>query len=527
MKKLCAVIAILLVLTMLLSACAKAPDETPNAGNGTTEQTGNQQDGGQKDSGEPKSLTVGTLLSSDSFDPATASSNSTVHLVYDSILTRDPSTGEVIGGLAEKWEFNEDGTVLTLTFREGIKFTNGEPVTPEDALYSLMRFIENDQFYTDSGFSNIDFDACSVEGNVLTLKLFEATPLIVDQLADGKWAAVVCKSYVEANPDSFWDAPVGSGPFILTENVNGSHYAFVRNEEYWRGAADISELTYYIYGDATTMFIDFENGDLDVAIDISASDADRMIGGEVDGQYQMFNTNDINYVSLPWYTPEFDDIRVREAIALALDVEGITKSAFGSLATPADSVGMPSLAFYESQGAHEQDVARAKELMAEAGYPDGGLSFNLVIFNLPAKQKQAEAIQACLREIGIEIVIEAYDPPTAIPIYMQMGTAIALGGTGGGNYDIAKYLSDSAADASNQTTAIQDEQYNEWLTTGRYSMDSEKRAECYANIQRWQAENYRWIPLNWPVSYTVFQNDVHNIMAFDYRTLYIYEVTKD
>lgn len=511
-------------LTALLLAMAMAFALIASACSGGAESTG------KGDSGKAaadKTLTIGTLQTSDNFDPTTSSSNPTLNLVYDSILMRDPETNEVIGGLAESWEFGEGNTTLTLHFREDVKFTNGETVTPADALYSLKRFTVSDQFYTDSGFDNIDFDACVVDGNDLTLKLFEATALIVDQLADCKWAAVLCESYVEANPDSFWDAPVGTGPFILEENEAGSHYTFSRNDDYWQGAAQFSEVTYYIYSDATTMFIDFENGDLDVAINVAAADADRLIEGEVDAQYERFNTNDINYLSLPWYTPEFDDIRVREAISLALDVAGITKSAFGSLAVAADSVGMPSLPFYVSQGEHKQDIERAKELMAEAGYADGGLSFNLVIFNMPEKQKQAEAIQACLREIGIELTIEAYDPPTAIPIFMQMGTAIALGGTGGGNYDIAKYLSDSAADASNQTTAIQDEQYNEWLRTARYSVDEAERAECYASIQQWQAENLRWIPLNYPVSYTAYQNDVHNVMAFDYRILYVYEMTKD
>ena len=531
-KRLCLLLALVLMFTLTLAACSGGAED---GGGQDTQQSSGQEttqggsDGGSTDStgGGDKTLTVGTLMASDNFDPTTSSSNPTLSLVYDSILMREPETGEVIGGLAESWEFNDDSTELTLHFRDSVSFTNGEPVTAADALYSLKRFATNDQFYTDSGFDNIDFDACTVDGNDLTLVLREATPLIIDQLADCKWAAVLCQSYVEANPDSFWDAPVGSGPFILEANEAGSHYAFTRNDDYWQGPADFSEVTFYIYGDATTMFIDFENGDLDIANNVSASDADRLIAGEVDAQYVCINTNDINYLSLPWYTPELDDIRVREAISLSLDVAGITKSAFGSLAVAADSVGMPSLPYYVSQGKHERNIDRAKELMAEAGYPDGGLSFNIVIFNMPEKQKQAEAIQACLREIGIELTIEAYDPPTAIPIYMQMGTAVMLGGTGGGNYDIAKYLSDSAADASNQGAAVKDEQYNEWLRTARYSMDEAERAECYANIQKWQAENYRWIPLNYPVSYTAYQNDIHNVMAFAYRVLYIYNITKD
>ncbi|MBE6974524.1 MAG: ABC transporter substrate-binding protein [Ruminococcaceae bacterium] len=534
MKKHSALLALLLAMLMLLSACGAgqgnapaapaapdAPEAAAPAAPAAPEAEAPEEDA------EPKTLNIGIILTSDTFDPTLASNNPALQEVYDSILTRDPVTYEVIPNLAESWEYNEDGTVMTLHFRDDVYFTNGEKLTPEDALYSLSRYTVNDQFYSDCGWDNINFDESYAEGNDLVLKLNSSTPLIEAQLADGNWGTVLCKSYVEANPDSFWDAPVGSGPYILTENVADSHYALVRNENYWNGVPDVSNVNYFIYGDATTMFIDFENGALDIAVDVAAADAARVINGEVDAQYQMMDTHDINYLSLPWYTPEFDDINLRKAISLALDIEGITRSAFGDMAEVADSVAVKGLPFYESQGEHVYDLDQAKQLMAETGYEPGELTFNLVVFSMPPKQKQAEAIQACLAEIGINVTIEAYDPPTAIPIYMAMGTGIALGGTNGSNYDLAKYMSDSAADASNQTTAIKDEQYNEWLSTGRYSLDPEERAECYSNIQKWQAENYRWIPINYTKSCTVFQNNVHDISGFVYNRLYLEHITMD
>lgn len=534
MKKNCLILAILMSICLVLSACgsspqenAPAPDQAPSAqpdSGGTPAEDPAPQD---PENSEPKTLSIGTLLTSDTFDPTIVANNPTLMLVYDSILTRDPETNEIIGNLAETWEFSEDGTEVTLHFRDDVYFSNGEKLTPDDALYSLGRYRVNDQFFKDSGWENIDFDNSRVEGNDLILKLFQSTPLIEAQLADNKWGTVLCQSYVEANPDSFWDAPVGSGPFILTENASGSHYALERNESYWGTPADISSVYYYIYGDATTMFVDFENGDLDMAIDVASSDADRMIEGGIDAQYKMMETYDINYVALPWYTPEFDDIRIREAISLALDREGISKAAFGNLAETADSVGIKGLPYYESQGDPKYDIEAAKKLMADAGYPDGGLEFNLVVFSQPAKQKQAEAIQACLAEIGITVTIEAYDPPTAIPIFMAQGTAIALGGTSGSNYDLAKYLSDSSLESSNQTTSVHDEEYNEWLSTARFSLDPEVRADCYSKIQKWHAENYRWIPLNYIQSCTVYQNNVHNVYAFNYNNPDVYHITKD
>lgn len=512
MKKCGFILALVMVLSILLTACGQ-PGETQSqalSGSGTPEQPNT----------ESITLNVGTLEPTDSFDPTVSTVGLGINAVYDSILARDYNNGrEIIGNLATDWEYIDD-TTLVLTFRDDVYFSNGEKMTPADALFSLKRFLNNDQFLSDSGFDNIDFDHCVVEGNTLTLKLFQPSALLLGQLANASWGNVLCQSYVEENPDSFWDAPVGTGPYVLVENISGARSSYKRNENYWGKPPAPDFVNFYHYSESTTMFIDFENGVLDVALNISASDADRLTSGEVDGNYKLILTNDVDCITLPEYVEAFNDIRVRQAIAYALDTEAIAKAAYGSLAEVAGSVIPTGMQFRDdSIPANEHNLEAAKELMAEAGYSDGELELLMVVFNIPTKQLVAEVVQAQLREIGITVKIEAYDPPTAIPIFMKGGCDINLGGTNGGMWDPALILNNASKDTTNLPMRISDAEFNSWLSEAKYTTDDSVRADCYQKAQTWLHDNYWWIMIDYPQACTAFSKSIANVEGYDFKTI--------
>ena len=511
MKKRTSLIALMLAAMMLFcTACSPGNGDTPSDG-----EPGNTGGG----SGESVTLNIGTLEPTDTFDPTVATFNMGPVMVYDTLFVRDYSgTGEIKGNLVSEWEYTDD-TTLVMTLRDDVYFSNGEKLQASDALYSLKRFLTNDQFLTDSGFDNIDFDNSVAEGNTLTLKLYQPSALLIGQMA-GLWGSVVCESYVEANPDSFWDAPVGTGPYVLVENVSGSHSSYARNENYWGEAPVPDVVNIYNYSESTTMFIDFENGAIDIAVNIAATDADRLINGEVDANYKLMLTNDIDCITLPEYVEAFDDIRVRQAIAYALDTEAIAQAAYGSMAQVATSVVPSSLDFFDSSiPANEYDPDKARELLAEAGYNDGELELLMVVFSVPVKQTIAEVVQAQLREVGITVNIEAYDPPTAIPIFMQGGVDINLGGTNGGMWDPALIFNHASQDTTNLPMRITDEHFNELLETAKYTTDDAVREECYIEAQNWLHDSYRWIMIDYTQACTAYSKDIAEVYGFDFKTV--------
>ena len=344
------------------AASAETKQETP-ADAGTQDDT----PAPAEDSGEPKELRVGTLDSTDNFDPCSNSDCALgLMLVYDTVLKLNYETMEVEPCIATEWNWVDD-TTLELTIRDDVTFSNGDALTPDDVLYSLSRFIyENDQF--DPGYDVIDFDASTVDGNKLTLKLKEVDADFLLELANDRWASVVNEDYVKANPDSFWDAPCGSGPYTCLENVDGSHSTYQRREDYWGDLPSASTITVQNYSEATTMMADFETGALDIALDVGETDYQTAIDGGYgdDVQGKTFKTWDLLALCLPQYMDMFQDAKLREAISLSIDTQAITNAVYGSMGQVADSILISGCDYYEPIGVHEYNPEKAKELLKEA-----------------------------------------------------------------------------------------------------------------------------------------------------------------
>ncbi len=522
MRKLTILLALLLCFAMLMSACgAPAAEEEAAAPNAAAEVAEPAEEV------QARTLTVGTQDAADGFDP-TVNSNCGLGLmlVYDTVLYRDPETGVVGPMLAESYEFTDE-TTLVLEIREGVTFSNGETMTPEDVLYSLQRFVtENSQF--DPGYDNIDFENSTIDGNTLTLKLFTAAPNIINSLANDRWASVLCKSYVESTGDeAFWDKPVGTGPYTCVENLNGSHSTYQIRDDYWGDMPEAETITVRHYSELTTMMVDFENGVLDIALDVGETDynlaMDGSYGDDVVGK--LFPTYDILAVTLPEYVEVLEDINVRKAIALSLDAAGITQAVYGSLGTVADSSLIPGVEGYKSIGVNEYDPEQARQILADAGYAEGDISLLMVFPSMPANEKASTIVQAMLAEVGINVTVESGDFATVIPRLMNNECELSLFGTGGGTYTATDIYATVGASSTNAGARCTDETFNEYLTSGSTEMDPDLRAEAYSNAQDALAETYRFIPLSYANAAVLYHHNVDGITGTVARGLSLRFVT--
>lgn len=472
-----------------------------------------------EESNEPKSLTVGTMDTTDTFDPCVASScRLGLMLVYDTVLKLNYDTQDVEACIATDWNWVND-TTLELTIRDGVYFSNGDLLTPDDVLYSLSRFVyENDQF--DPGYDNINFDACTVDGNKLTIVLNEIDADFLANLANDQWASVVDESYVTENPDSWWDAPVGSGPYICLENVEGSHSSYERRDDYWGELPSASTVTVQHYTESTTMIADFENGVLDMVLAAEETDYLAAVAGDYgsDVQTKLFPTYDIISVQLPEYNPIFDDINVRKAIAEAIDYEAFANAVFGSLGSASDSFMISTMKYYAPQGIIEYNPEDAKQLLADAGYGDG-LEMKLVIPQTPSNERAATILQSFLADVGITLNVESYDFATAIPILMANGTDISIGGTGGGTYLASQLLDTISMYNTNGAASIKDPEFNAHLDAALATLDEDVRAEEYAAAQEWLFNNYRTLPIGSSEAAVLYHGNISNVTGLVARTI--------
>lgn len=485
MKKARKIFALLLAAAMLLTMFAACGSEASAEAQGS----------GDAAASAGKTLTVGLMAESSGFDPA-ESHGSTIGmaLVYDTVVRMDVN-GQLQPCLATEWEWTDDTTVV-LTIRDGVKFSNGDPLTPEDVLFTFRHFTEGSATYAaDTGYDNIDFDNCSVDGNKLTIKLFEPDVLFVDRMVSFRWSSVVSQKLSGMTDEEIWSSPVGTGPYTCVENVSGSYATFKRNDNYWGDLPEAEEITVRYYAEETTMMIDLETGAIDIAVGLSDNNAKRLESGEAKGQCKVVSTGDMIMFTMPEYVELFEDANVRQAFAHALNVEQLTKISMGELGKPATSTVLETTKFYKNVGAYAYDPELSKQLLADAGYQEGDINLKIVYVQSDVNDKMCEAVQSMLKEIGVNLEVYGYDFATAISYFMSGDLDFSLGEYSENCFDPAIPYSFGAEDCTNACMALKDEHFNDLLRQGQATNDEAKRKEIYEEVQDYMYELCRWIPV--------------------------------
>ena len=439
-------------------------------------------------------LTVGLTDTADSFDPSVSFNSVGMTLVYETILTKDPYTGEITSTIAESWKYTDECT-LVIQFKDGVYFSNGEQLTAEDALYSLHRMI-----LTNSRWSTFvdafNFEKSTADGLTLTLVTDEPFGPGLNYLTS-RYASVLCKSYVEScSEEDFWDKPVGSGPYACVENVSGSHATYALRDDYWGEYEGAETITTKFYAEQSSMMLDYENGDLDMAFDLSVSDAERAKNGGVEHSTVIIApVYDTYTVCLPEYVEAFNNEKLRMAIAHALDAEAITAAAMGVLGVVATSTLPVGVDYHIDVGGYEYNPELALQYLEESGVDPSTLTLRFVVVNSSTNNNIAELVQAYLDVLGIKVEITSADLPTAVPLFMAGETELVINSMGASAQEPDQQYDTVKASSTNATVRITDPEMDGYLMTGRNSVDPAVRQENYENAQKWLYDSYREIPI--------------------------------
>ena len=506
MKRTISLFLALVMMLCLCSACGSSAEkaesaQAENAVAAPAEQSAAEAPAAEETS-EPAApvshdLVVGTIQAPGSVDPCGSTNLIGRQLVFDSLFVMNPATGQIEGQLAESWEYTDDCT-LKVVLKEGATFSNGEPVTAEDVLYSYQRYITSNS-QTSSYFMVYDFDASYAEDDqTLYLVTYEPYgPGITNLLNRG----IVCKSWCEGieNEDVWWDAPVGSGPYRIVENVSGSHAKYELRNDYWdtESIPEAETITVRSYAEPLTMAIDFENGDLDACFQLDETDARRFQDNPVEGvDLEIVPIHDTYMLCLPEYIPAFDDVRVRQAIAYAIDMDAVADTGMGCLALPASSIIPDGVSYHIDVGQHEYNPDTARQLLDEAGF-DYSQTFNIVLVQNATNQRICETIQYYLGEVGIQMTVESCDLPTAIGHFMKNETDMSLKETTEGAPDLEpnRILDTMLETSTNGGVRITDPEFSSYLNGALNTIDPDERAEFYKQAQEWAYENCRSIPI--------------------------------
>jgi peptide/nickel transport system substrate-binding protein len=469
---------------------APASDATGDAGNsGDT--------GGPGDDGGAKVLRVGVTEDSSSFNPwAGAGGATAMYLVYESIVQRE-GNGQVITWCAESVDWI-DNTTFVVKVRDDVTFSDGDKLTAEDVVYSIDRAMEATQ--------TVPYDPKATtiadDGLTITYTMLEEYGPFKGQLDN---FFIVNKSAVEDwgdDDERWWDRPVSTGPYSVVENVSGSHVTLKAREDYWNKDAmpEWDEVIINLYSNPTAMFVAFENDEIDLVAGIDANDAKRLQSGDIANadttKFEVVPGNANYLLCLNPNKKEFQDIKVREAIANVINRESVGEVAFGGLYQIDDSSVSPGSNYYTSTGSYDKGVDYAKECMAASSYPDG---FDMKVSGMSSDAKIWEVLQENLSQLGINLTFETFDLPTYMPMMLEGGiTDAALMTSLGGNPTGDPYHELSSFNPTNgpfSDIRLEDGEYKEIWDKGVFSNDEAQRAEYFAKIQQWLYDNIQAIPL--------------------------------
>jgi peptide/nickel transport system substrate-binding protein len=325
--------------------------------------------------------------------------------IFDNLLTRD-AAGKIVPQIGTAWRYVSD-TVIDFDIRSDVKFHDGSALTPEDVVFSVKR-ITNPAFKSPQlGQFNSIISAEVTGPATVRLTTKEPYPALLAQLVK---LSIVPKRHVESAGDvKFNLEPIGSGPYRLVSWQKGVRATLEANESYWRGKPAIRRITFQPVPDAATRIADLRTGKADIARGLNADEA-AVIKNDSQLQILSIPTERIGYLFVNALWGPTKDVRVRRAIAYALDRGLIIEALLGGYGRPVDIMLTPANFGYMADiKGHAHDLARAKALVKEAGAEGAELPF---ITSPVYDQRIVQAIQQMLGEVGLKVTISTSDQAT-------------------------------------------------------------------------------------------------------------------
>lgn len=335
------------------------------------------------------------------FDPHITSAQSSHQIltnVIDNLVTLDAEQ-TIVPELAESWAVSDDGLTLTFTLRAGVMFSNGTPLVAGHFKTVFDRLLDPD---TGSGAAWRMASVASVEApddTTVVLNLSAPAPGLLGHLAVSKALGVFDPASVEDGTIN--TRPVGTGPFMITDFQPGNRVLLEKNPNYWRdGLPYLDAVDVRIIGDETVRRTALVTGEVDWAFSVPAQSVaelsardDVVVDGTPAGAYY--------YIGVNTTEGPLADVRVRQAIAYAINRDNIVEAAeFGNAEPTQDPIPANS-AWAFGYAPYEQDVERARALLAEAGYADGFEMNIMPTTEIQATIRAAQVMQADLAAIGI------------------------------------------------------------------------------------------------------------------------------
>ncbi|MGG4265435.1 peptide ABC transporter substrate-binding protein [Peribacillus simplex] len=417
------VLALLMAIMLILAAC-----------NGGSKETSKEKEGGSGDSTKSKVLNVNNSSEPGSLHPANAQGTHESWILEHTFegLTKKTEEGKIVPGAAASWKISDDGLTWTFKLKDGLKWSNGDPLTANDFEYAWkyalkpetaadyayqLYYLKGGEAYNSKKGKEEDVGVKATDDLTLEVTLEQPTPYFLD-LTSFYTFYPIDKKVQEENPKWALDAKthVSNGPFKLTEWKHKESLKIEKNENYYdKDKIKLDAVNFALIEDENTAWQMYQSGELDIAYPLPVDIQGQMVNSD-DKEFKMGKELAVYYYNFNTKVKPFNNAKVRKALSMAIERKKITENVSQGGQKPAFGVippGIPDASgdFQENTGdLFKEDVAEAKNLLKE-GLAEEGMkelpNFSILYNTLDSHKKIAEAVQEMWRDnLGIKVTLE-------------------------------------------------------------------------------------------------------------------------
>lgn len=422
--------------------------------------------------------------------------------IYETLVTRD-SQGNAIPLLATSWELADDGLTWRFHLRDGVKFHDGTDLDAGDVKATFDRLLSPDYALPLSSIFKVIGSVEAVDDLTVQITTTHPTPDFLTRLSWGHAGIISAEAVEQYGADIDW-TPVGTGPYMYESHVPGESVTLAAFHDYWGGEPALGGIVYRTVEEDGTRVALLETGELDVIANLPPADLARLQQRQ-DVAVLAEPGSRVMHIGINTGKAPFNDVRVRQALNYAIDQEGLIAGVLQGVGEPASSVISPTVWGYSAVSPYEYNPERARELLREAGYPDG---FKTTIRTPQGRYYQdratAVAVQSMLGEVGIQAEVQVVDWATYLELLRKPAaendTELYLlgweSGTGDIGYLLDLVLNPSAFPPSGWNTMFyENPRATELMAAVGREMDSGRRVELANELQEVVVNDAPWVLL--------------------------------
>lgn len=449
------------------------------------------------------------------------------NLLSQPLATYDLDLKELISAEADSFDISDDGKELTFNIPSDAKFSNGNPLTADAVKKSMERYIEISPY-------SYDFDPIKeivvLDAQTLVLKLDSSAAFLWPVLTSVYAGPIDVVAAEEAGVEAFNRNAIGNGLFMVDSWNQGSQINLVKNPNYKtyntevenKGPSKLDKVTIRFIAENFTRISELEAGTVDVVVDVPAENIEQIKNNPDITLHEYLQTG-IDYIALNTNNEHLSDVKVRKALALAINKEEINTVLKNTVKTRYGLLSESMLAFDEETENKLKDqfsynIEEAKSLLSDAGYKDengdGTVEKNgtpltltlMVALDVPALKQSAPILQAQLKLVGVNLELREYESPYIKQALKEGNFDMATRYFWWSDPDILYYVVHSSADLPWENSEV-----DKLLDEGRYIMDLEERTAKYSQVQELTMSEVPLIPLFSEYEYMAVRNNVTGI----------------